>query len=558
MNNHFILVLFLGFASLFSGNAFGIILYVPGQYPTIQAGINTASYGDTVQVAAGTYYEHITMKSGVIVQGAGAGDNPSIHSIIDGGGTSTVVTASDVDSAAKIDGFKVTNGFGDVGGGMYNKNSSPTVANCTFSRNSSGWVGGGMNNDNSFPTVTDCTFSENTALLTGGGMNNDTSSPTVTNCIFYKNTATSGSGMNNNNSSPIITKCTFSENSAEGLIGGFGGGMNNVGGSPTVTDCNFSENYAWLRGGGMWNGASSPIVTNCIFTENSAGLDGGGMWNDSSSSTVTGCTFSGNVAGEDSWASGGGMGNYYCSSSLTITNCIFSGNSAGKNGGGMFNTYSSPTVTNCTFSVNTVGYIDEMDYYWGWGGGMSNNASSPTVTNCIFYGNRAIYGAGGMYNFQSSPTVTNCTFFGDSAGPVPEEKRSEEDDSWGAGGIYNRLSSQTTVTNCIMWGDWPFEIVNQEAPSTSLITYSDIQGGYMGTGNIAKDPMFESPATGDFHIIRGSPCIDKGTSNGAPNTDFEGDPRPQGTGYDIGADEYIGATAYKKAIPWVLLLLLDD
>ncbi len=219
MNNHFILVLFLGFASLFSGNAFGIILYVPGQYPTIQAGINTASYGDTVQVAAGTYYEHITMKSGVIVQGAGAGDNPSIHSIIDGGGTSTVVTASDVDSAAKIDGFKVTNGFGDVGGGMYNKNSSPTVANCTFSRNSSGWVGGGMNNDNSFPTVTDCTFSENTALLTGGGMNNDTSSPTVTNCIFYKNTATSGSGMNNNNSSPIITKCTFSENSAEGLIG---------------------------------------------------------------------------------------------------------------------------------------------------------------------------------------------------------------------------------------------------------------------------------------------------------------------------------------------------
>ncbi len=44
---------------------------------------------------------------------------------------------------------------------------------------------------------------------------------------------------------------------------------------------------------------------------------------------------------------------------------------------------------------------------------------------------------------------------------------------------------------------------------------------------------------GDYHLSAGSCCIDAGTSEGAPDTDFEGDARPQGVGYDIGADEYL-------------------
>lgn len=478
MKKFFLLVLFFGFICLFTSTAFGGIIYVPGQYSTIQAGINAAFYGDTVQVAAGIYYEHITMKSGVIIQGAGAGDNPSIHSILDGGGTSTVVTAINVDSTAKIAGFKITNGLSVVGSGsgMYNENSSPTVANCTFS--------------------------ENSALLSGGGMFNDGSSPTVIDCTFSENSATSGGGLNNYNSSPTVTNCTFSENSAD--------------------------------------------------------LDGGGMWNDSSSATVTDCAFSGNVAGEVQHSGdGGGMGNYYSLSSLTVNNCTFSGNWAAADGGGMYNIHSSPAVTNCIFFGNWVGYQTEMDCYWGWGGGMYNNVSSPTVTNCIISDNWALYGAGGIYNYNSSPTVTNCTFSGNSAGSVSDECQNEQDHSWVAGGMYNKYSSPT-VTNSILWGDLPFEIVNEEGSSTPSVTYSDIQGGYTGTGNINNNPMFVAPTTGDFHIQQGSPCIDTGTSSGAPSTDFEGDPRPYGTDYDIGADEYAGPPTYERAMPWIPLLLLDD
>jgi hypothetical protein len=49
-----------------------IIVLNPGE--SIQAGIDSAFYGDTVEVSAGIYIERITLKDGVAVIGAGAGD----------------------------------------------------------------------------------------------------------------------------------------------------------------------------------------------------------------------------------------------------------------------------------------------------------------------------------------------------------------------------------------------------------------------------------------------------------------------------------------------------
>jgi len=67
-------------------------------------------------------------------------------------------------------------------------------------------------------------------------------------------------------------------------------------------------------------------------------------------------------------------------------------------------------------------------------------------------------------------------------------------------------------------------------------TYSDIQGGWYGTGNIDADPLFADPANGDFHLSWAnfpipddtkSPCIDAGD----PNSPFD----PDGTIADMGA-----------------------
>ena len=233
-------------------------------------------------------------------------------------------------------------------------------------------------------------------------------------------------------------------------------------------------------GGGMLNIASSPTVTNCSFIENTARLGGSGMHNDGSNPMVTNCQFIRNrSAGSDPMGRGGrggGMNNVNGSNS-TVINCSFFGNSAqagrGNGGGGMSNNHSSPTVTNCTFVEN----------HSRIGGGMSNANCNPTVTNCSFIGNHSDWGGGGMRNYESVPTVTNCIF----------------------------------------WGDSPDEI-----EEGATVTYSNIQGGFAGEGNIDADPLFVDPDNGDFRLSAGSLCIDAADNTAVPagiTLDLDGNPR---------------------------------
>jgi len=57
-----------------------------------------------------------------------------------------------------------------------------------------------------------------------------------------------------------------------------------------------------------------------------------------------------------------------------------------------------------------------------------------------------------------------------------------------------------------------------------------------GPHDIQADPLFVDPAGDDYHVRPGSPCVDAGTDAGV-TSDIDGDTRPMGAGYDIGADE---------------------
>ena len=246
MNNRQTLSTFLGIAAavVLAANANAAIINVPGDQPTIQAGINAAVDGDEVVVATGTYFENISfLGKAITVRSTDPNDAGVVaNTIIDGGLSGTVVTCdSGEGSNTVLSGFLITGGSG-TGGGMVNSSSSPTVTNCTFVGNSGN--GGGMFNSVSSPTVINCTFTDNFAN-TGGGMSNFAgSSPTLTNCSFIGNTAPGGGAgiMNQANSGATLTNCFFGGNSAVGGASGGGAILSHETGMAVITDSLFCAN----------------------------------------------------------------------------------------------------------------------------------------------------------------------------------------------------------------------------------------------------------------------------------------------------------------------------
>jgi len=95
-----------------------------------------------------------------------------------------------------------------------------------------------------------------------------------------------------------------------------------------------------------------------------------------------------------------------------------------------------------------------------------------------------------------------------------------------AGGAIYCDQGRLTVSNCILWGDSPDEIVGAVG-SAIAVGYSDVQGGWPGTGNIEANPLFVDPdgpdddpntwEDNDHHLSTGSPCIDAGCNWSVPS-----------------------------------------
>jgi predicted outer membrane repeat protein len=253
----------------------------------LQMALSKAGEGDIIWVAAGTYKPTtgdnreatFQLKSGVEIYGGfpenGGGweqrNWKTHHTILSGDigaehNSYHVVTGSDVDESAVLDGFTITGGnadfenLHDYGGGMYNIAGSPSLRNLIFIKNVAVKGGGGMYNaSGSEPILEEITFTANTAEY-GGGMYNRHCSPSLTEVNFTDNTAEDGGGgIYNNGGSPSLTKSYFTGNTAED-----GGGMYNDGSNPSLTEINFSANTAEY-GGGMYNDGSSPNLMKVVL-----------------------------------------------------------------------------------------------------------------------------------------------------------------------------------------------------------------------------------------------------------------------------------------------------
>ena len=354
------LIFSIAIVLLFCGTAFAEIIHVPGDQPTIQAGIDSASIGDTVLVDTGRYVENINFNGKNIVVGSLFLINQDTsyisQTVIDGNQNGSVVTFENgEDSTALLTGFTIINGLGD------------------------GWldyIGGGITCKNN-------------------------SNPSLINVIIRWNSASHGGGILCYNSSPILSKVTIIWNSAAIWLGyGNGGGIYCSNSSPNLTNVTISGNTANGDGGGInCEESSSPTLTNVTIGGNGA-TRGGGIYCYNSSPNLVNVTVSGNMA---DW-SGGGISCGY-SSSPNLVNVTVSRNTATFYGGGIsFSSNSSPSLENVTVSWNMADI----------GGGIYCYSSSPRLENVTMGGNTAFLDGGGIYCYSSSPSLVNTILWNDT------------------------------------------------------------------------------------------------------------------------------------------------
>jgi hypothetical protein len=198
-------------------------------------------------------------------------------------------------------------------------------------------------------------------------------------------------------------------------------------------------------------------------------------------------------------------GNIYCTnSSPTIEgNIIRTGCCMAGLGGGIYcdGTSSSLIADN----------IFELNYAQGGGAILCTDSAAPTIINNLFLSNNSLMGGGVFCNLSSSPSIMNSTFTSNGATSA-------------GGAIWVFTSgSPPTVTNCILWDNL--------APSgpeiwiqggSAVVTYSDVEGGWSGDGNINSDPLFVSgPGSfSDYYLSQTaagqpeqSPCVDAGDTS---------------------------------------------
>jgi parallel beta-helix repeat protein len=277
---------------------------------------------------------------------------------------------------------------------------------------------------------------------------------------------------------------TFQLKDGVSLYGGF------VGTEALLSERDIAMNPTILSGDlGTGGGAYHVVLAAFASTTPTTRLDGftisgGGNTDGNSSVTVNG------VSVERLY--GGGI--HTVGGTTTLTNNNLSGNAANR-GGGIFTIGGTHTLTNNSLSGNTARS--------GAGGGIFISDGPHTLTNNSLSGNTAGFG-GGIYTEGGTNTLTNNIIWGNSSG-------------------IESNGGDLTVTHSIV----------QQA-----------SGVYSGTGNLNEDPLFvDQPAeglgtSGDLRLMDTSPAIDAGTNSGAPATDLDGQPRPLGAGYDMGAFEF--------------------
>jgi murein DD-endopeptidase MepM/ murein hydrolase activator NlpD len=370
-------------------------------YDTIQAALDNADSGNTIEVDDGIYDESITFPplKKIILRSV---NGPSLTTIR-GDDSSRTVTSADSLIGTTLKGFTITHADGLIGRGIYISGGYLIINNCTIFDNSVYYSGGGIYNIYGTLTITESTISGNTADNGGGIYNNNPGTLTITGSTISGNTATGDWGIGGaiaNDGTLTITESTISGNTADN-----GGGIYNRYGTLKINRSTISGNTAtgdWGIGGGIWAHYNSTLtITESTISGNAASAYGGGICSGPGTLTITESTISGNTGGNGGGIYSTGQG------TLTITGNTISNNTSdtGGNGGGIYSTgQGTLTITGNTIFDNSVYYSGGGIYLLNSFGTITIGGDSPTDKNTIC----------GNYKCGYSPSLDQQIRGGDS------------------------------------------------------------------------------------------------------------------------------------------------
>jgi len=570
-------------------------------YSTIQAAVDAAGDGDVIRVAAGAY-------AGVQARPVPAGypSPPASGTVaqvvyisktvtIQGGYTTTNGFAGPPDPAANpttldalgqgrvlfitgevnptVEGLRIIGGDAGwlggsiggwpVGGGVYAISTTATISNCWLFGNTA-MVGGGLYLYESDATLSGNAVFSNTAYNGGGLHLWDSAATLISNTITFNTAYYWGGGLNLENSAATLSDNTIAANTA----GYDGGGLYLAGSDVTLSGNSVLTNTASGDGGGLRLYDSAATLSDNTISANTAGYDGGGLYLWDSAATLNGnivnsntayyggglrlydsaaTTLNGNTIFSNTAYYGGGLCLH--GSAATLNDNAISSNTAYTSGGGLYLGDSAATLSGNTVLSNTATYS---------GGGLYLQYSDATLTNNVIADNQADSAGSGLYIKGSSPHLLHTTIArnglaslttgGDGSGVYVV---AGEWGNYSAVALTNTILVSHTVGITVAAGN----TATLEATLWGTGTWANLTdwGGkgaiFTGTINLWGDPDFVDPDAGDYHIGPGSAARDMGTPAGV-TADIDGDPRPMGHGYDVGADELrIALAVSKQATP---------
>ena len=242
---------------------------------TIGHAISLAASGDTIQIAAATYQENLSIAVNLTLNGAKAATT-----IVDGTNTANVFTVG-AGISLTLSNLTVKNGVGYSGGGGVDNSGTLTVNKSNFYTNTA--LSGGAILNTGTATISNSNLSGNSPYFSGHsascGAVDNRSTMTITNSTFYSNYANNNStagGAICNGGKLTITGTTFNTNSSQGNNGGYGGAIYNYAGTLSVTNSTFSLNSATTGGGAIYSLGGTVQISNSTVGINAATSGGGG------------------------------------------------------------------------------------------------------------------------------------------------------------------------------------------------------------------------------------------------------------------------------------------